>query len=175
MMRIATLTTCAGLTLLATLALAQSASVDYDRGANFTSYKTYAWTRGTELTDELNHARVVRAIDGRLAAKGLVRVEPGADPDVLVAYHASFDTNLRIDGFSTAWGPYGLGSHSGSAWIQEILVGTLVVDLADARRHALVWRGTATSDIHTTDKPEKRDRNIARATEKMFKNYPPKS
>ena len=174
MMRIATLTTSACLSLLATVALAQSVSFDYDRAANFSGYKTYAWTRGTELTDELNHARVVRAIDGRLAAAGLMQVEPGADPDVLVAYHASFDTNLRIDAFSTGWGPFGFGSRSGSAWVEEILVGTLVVDIADARRHALVWRGTATSDIHTTDKPEKRDRNIARATEKMFKNYPPK-
>ena len=174
-MRIATLTTTAGLTLLlATLALAQSVSVDYDRAASFSSYLTYAWTRGTQLTDELNHARVVRAIDGRLAAKGLRQVEPDADPDILVAYHASFDTNLRIDAFSTGWGPYGLGNRSGSAWIQEILVGTLVVDIADARRHTLVWRGTATSNIHETDKPEKRDRNIAKATEKMFKNYPPK-
>jgi hypothetical protein len=173
-MRIATLTTTAGLTLLATLALAQSVAVDYDRAASFSSYQTYAWTRGTPLTDELNHARVVRAIDDRLAAKGLRQVEPAADPDILVAYHASFDTNLRIDAFSTGWGPFGLGDRSGSAWVQEILVGTLVVDLADARRHALVWRGTATSDIQTTDKPEKRDRNIARATEKMFKNYPPK-
>ena len=77
-MRIATLTTSVGLMLLATMALAQTISFDYDRGANFSSYQTYAWTRGTELTDELNHARVVRAIEGRLATKGLRQVEPAS-------------------------------------------------------------------------------------------------
>ncbi len=75
---------------LATTALAQTVTYDYDSVANFASYNTYAWTRGTELTDELNHARVVRAIDAALAAKGLARVESNVDPDVLVAYHASF-------------------------------------------------------------------------------------
>jgi hypothetical protein len=34
-----------------------------------------AWTRGTELADELNHARIVRTVDGRLAAKGLTEVD----------------------------------------------------------------------------------------------------
>ena len=96
-MRGATFVTCV-LTLVGTMALAQSVTYDYDRANSFSNYKTYAWTRGSELTDELNHTRVVRAIDGALVAKGLVRVEPTANPDVLVAYHASFDKNLQITG-----------------------------------------------------------------------------
>jgi hypothetical protein len=38
-----------------------------------------------------------------------------------------------------------------------------------------VWRSLASSDIKPTDKPERRDKKIAKATEKMFKNYPPKA
>jgi Domain of unknown function (DUF4136) len=173
-MRIATFATCV-LTLLGTMALAQSVTYDYDRAASFSNYKTYAWTRGTELTDELNHVRVVRAIDAALVAKGLARVEPSANPDVLVAYHASFDKNLEISGSTHGWGPLGLGGDRwGSARVQPILVGTLVVDISDARTRAIVWRSLASSDISPTDKPENRDKKIAKATEKMFKNYPPK-
>src|SRR5688572_31213628 len=62
-MRIAMFATSMWLTLLGTIALAQSMTYDCDRSASFSTYKTYAWTRGTELTDQLNHARVVRAID----------------------------------------------------------------------------------------------------------------
>ena len=175
-MRIATFATCVCLTLLGTMALAQRVTYDYDRAANFLNYKTYAWTRGTELADELNHARVVRAIDGALVAKGLARVEPGAGPDVLVAYHASFDRNLEITGSAHAWGPFGLGGDRfGSARVQPVLVGTLVVDISDAQTSAIVWRSLASSDIRPTDKPESRDKKIAKATEKMFKNSPPKS
>jgi Domain of unknown function (DUF4136) len=154
---------------------AQSVTYDFDRAANFSQYKTYAWTRGTELTDELNHARVVRAVDAALVAKGLSRVEPGARPDVHVAYHASFEKNLEITGSAHGWGPFGLGGDRwGSATVQPVLVGTLVVDISDARTNAIVWRSLASSDIRPTDKPESRDKKIAKATEKMFKNYPPK-
>ena len=174
-MRIATFATCVCVTLLGTMALAQSVTYDYDRAASFSNYKTYAWARGTELTDELNHARVVRAIDAALAAKGLVRVEPSANPDVLVAYHASFDRNLEISGSIQGWGPFGLGGDRwGSARVQPVVVGTLVVDISDARTRALVWRSLASSDISPTDKPETRDKKITKATQKMFKNYPPK-
>jgi hypothetical protein len=79
-MRIATCLWSVCVLLFGTFAHAQSVTYDYDRTATFSSYRTYAWTRGTELTDELNHARVVRAIDAALAAKGLARVEPTAHP-----------------------------------------------------------------------------------------------
>jgi hypothetical protein len=175
-MRISTFLTSACLTLLATMALAQSVTYDYDRAANFSKYKTYAWTRGNELTNELNHARVVRAIEGALLAKGLARVEPSANPDAVVAYHASFDKNLEINGSTSGFGPLGLGGDRwGSARVQPVLVGTLVVDISDARTNAIVWRSLASSDIRPTDKPESRDKKIAKATEKMFKNYPPQS
>ena len=174
-MRIATFATSVLMTILGAIALAQSVTYDYDRAANFSNYKTYAWTRGTELTDELNRGRIVRAIDGALVAKGFARVEPSANPDVLVAYHASFDKNLEITGSAHGWGPLGLGGDRwGSARVQPVLVGTLVVDISDARTSAIVWRSLASSDIRPTDKPESRDKKIAKATEKMFKNYPPK-
>ena len=174
-MRIATFATTVGLALLGTVALAKSVTYDYDPGADFSRYKTYAWTRGTELTDELNHARIVRAVDAQLAAKGLTRVEPGARPEVLVAYHASFERNLEIHGFSHGWGPFGLGAdRTGSARVQPVLVGTLVVDIIDARTNAIVWRAMASSDINPATSPRKRDQKIARATEMMFKNYPPR-
>jgi hypothetical protein len=174
-MRITAFAATVWLTLLGTTALAQSVTYDYDRAANFSSYRTYAWIRGTELTDELNHARVVRAIDGALVRKGLARVEPGANPDMLVAYHASFDKNLEIVGSAHGLGPFGLGGDRwGSARVQPVLVGTLVVDISDARTRAVVWRSLASSDIRPADTPESRDKKIAKATVKMFKNYPPK-
>src|SRR5262245_62701393 len=74
---------CFWIVCAATTALAQTVTYHYDRAANFSQYETYAWTRGTELTDA-NHERVVRAIDAALVAKGLARVEATASPDVLV-------------------------------------------------------------------------------------------
>jgi hypothetical protein len=107
--------------------------------------------------------------------KGLARVEPGANPAVLVAYHASVDRDLEITGSAHGFGPFGLGADQwGSARVQPVLVGTLVVEMADARTKAIVWRSLASSDIRPTDKPDGLDKKIAKATEKMFKHYPPK-
>jgi len=173
-MRVTTLVS-TGLAVLSTTAAAQTITYDFDKAADFSRFKTYAWVRGTPLSDELNHKRIVNAVDTQLAAKGLGKVEVGASPDVLVAYHATFNKNLQINGFSTGWGGYRFGANrSGSARVDEILVGTLVVDMVDAGSRTIVWRGTATKELDVKANPEKREKNINKAAERLFKNYPPK-
>ena len=175
-MRIATLVTAASLALLTTTAMAQDVTYDYDKGADFSGLKTYAWVRGTPVNDELNHKRIVNAIDAQLAAKGFTKVEAGANPDVLVAYHASFNRDLQVTGFNTGWGGYRFGpGGTGSARVDQIVVGTLIVDLVDAAKKTIVWRGVATKDLDPNASPEKREKNINKAAEKLFKNYPPRS
>ena len=162
----AVLTICLG-----TMVLCQHVAVDFDKGSDFSRFKTYAWVPGTDVPDELNHKRIVRAVDDQLMAKGLARVASG--PDLLVAYHASFDRDLQIVGLSGGL-PYRFGGGPLNARAETILKGTVVIDLVDADTQAIVWRATATSDIDPGATAEKRDRNIARAAAKMFKHYPPK-
>jgi hypothetical protein len=52
-------------------------------------------------------------------------------------------------------------------------VGTLVVDLFDARTMQLIWRGVGTETL--SDKPEKDTQKLNKTVEKMFKDFPPKS
>jgi Domain of unknown function (DUF4136) len=173
-MRMVTCLTTLCLTLFATMAVAQSVSYDYNRGVKFSKYWTYAWTRGTELPEELNHTRVVHAIDVALAAKGVPRVDAADHPDVLVAYHASFDTNLQIPGATYGLGPFGFGTERwGSATVQPVQVDTLVVEITDARTHAIVWRGRASSDVRPRDSFETREKKINKAAAKMFRNFKP--
>jgi hypothetical protein len=76
--RIATIVTTASIILFGTIAFAQSVTYDYDRAADFSTFRTYTWTRGTNLEDELNHNRVVTAIEAQLAMhEGLRRVVHG--------------------------------------------------------------------------------------------------
>jgi hypothetical protein len=157
------------------VAHAQSVTYDFDRAAPFPTYRTYAWVKGTNVPDTLIHQRIVTAIDAELGGKGLTKVEATASPDVVVAYHATFDTNVQVTGFGSGWGGYRFsGTRSGTARAEEILVGTLVVDVVDARTSNIVWRGSVTKDVDLKAKPEKRDKNIARAAEKLFKHYPPR-
>ena len=175
-MRIASLVTTLAVVLLGTVGLAQTVTYDFDRTANFRSYRTYTWTSGTELRDELNHARVVRAIESQMALKGFTRVESNAHPDVLIAYHASFERNLEINGNSSGWAGPGFGGlRSGRATTQQVLTGTVVVDMIEAASRKMVWRGSASADVDPSAKPEKREKSINKAAQKIFKNYPSQS
>jgi len=48
-----------------------------------------------------------------------------------------------------------------------------VVDLVDAKRDALVWRGTLSDAV--SDNPDKTARTIHNGVQKMFSSFPPKT
>ena len=174
-MRIATLLTAACVAWLGTTILASTVTYDYDRTANFSKFRTYAWVRGNPVNDELNHQRIVRAVETQLAARGFAKVD-GDRPDVLVAYHAAMDQSLQINAFgSGGWGPHGLaGSRMGTARADKVTIGSVVVDMVDAANEKMVWRGSASHDLDPRASAEKKDKAVNKAIEKMFKNYPPK-
>jgi hypothetical protein len=167
----------AGILLVPAFAFAQKTSYDYDKAANFGAFKTFALKDGTKVGDPLIDGRIVSAIESELTAKGLTKTE--ASPDVTVAYHIAFDKEKDISAWSTGGGPYryrwGPGWGSTEVRVSEILVGTLVIDMADAKKSELVWRGIGVKEVDTQAKPEKRDKNIQGAVQKILKNYPPKT
>jgi hypothetical protein len=55
-----------------------------------------------------------------------------------------------------------------------IYVGQLVVDMYESSKKDLVWRGAASKTIDPKAKPEKQQKNLTKAVQKLLKNYPPK-
>jgi Domain of unknown function (DUF4136) len=163
------------------LILAQKVSYDYDKTASFAAYKTYAHKDGTKVGQELIDARIVAAIDTQMAAKGFTKAE--SNPDVFVVYHVAFDKQKDISTFSSGYGG-GYGPHGwgyGGGWggttttsVRDILIGTMVIDIADGKKGQMVWRGMGVKEVNTTANPEKRDKSINEAVKKILKNYPPK-
>jgi hypothetical protein len=166
------------LLLVPALALAQKVTYDFDKTANFAAFKTYALKDGTKVGQPLIDDRLVGAIESALAAKGFTKAE--ANPDVYVVYHVAFDKQQDISSFSSGggYGPYGWGWGGGfsstSTQVRDILIGTLVIDMADAKKGQIAWRGMGVKEVNTTAKPDKRDKSITNAVNKIFKNYPPK-
>jgi hypothetical protein len=166
--------------LLPTGLLAQKISFDYDKAADFTKFKTYAQKPGTPVGDPLIDKRIAAAIDTELTAKGLTKNE--AAPDVTVIYHIAFDKKQNISsynmGYAGGYGPYGYGW--GGGWgstqvlVTEILEGTMVIDIADAKQKQLVFRGVGVKEVDVQAKAEKRDKNISSAVKKILKDFPPK-
>lgn len=161
--------------LVPLVAMAQKTSFVFDKTANFAGYKTYALKEGTKVGDPLIDNRIVTAIDSEFAAKGLTQSDT---PDVAVVYHIAFDTQKNLTAWSTGVGPYswrwGGGFSTTNVRVNEIVVGTLVIDVADVKKNEVVWRGIGVKEIDTNAKADKRERNIREAVQKILRNYPPK-
>jgi hypothetical protein len=153
-------------------AFAQKVSTDWDHEANFSNYKTYAWIESKHpASSDLTHKRIIENIDKQLAAKGFTKAAD--NPDVFVVYNAGLKEQVSVEGYNYGYGRYRWGGGMTTYTKVVELQGTLVIDLVDAHKKELVWRGTASDTL--SDKSEKNIQKLEKATAKVFKNYPPKA
>lgn len=151
-------------------AYAQDVKYDYDRTANFTSVKTYKWVRieGATYPNQLEDKNLRATIDAELAKKGMVAKADTAD--VLLAYQLLVTEDKQID---TYGGGAGWRRGIGTATIQNVDVGTLVVDFYDPVTKTLIWQGSGTKAMDNDPNPDKRQEKLAKSVAKLMKYYPP--
>jgi hypothetical protein len=163
------------LTILACLgavAFAQQVHFDYDRSANFTTYKTYQWMDQKTLDpgDQLLDRDIKRAVNQQLVGKSLRQVDNGGD--LQVTYQGMISQEKQFDGFG--WGGRGWGMPgSGTVTTSTIEVGTLVIELFDSGTRQLVWRGVASKTLDISKDPDKNYKKLEKAMAELLKNYPP--
>ncbi|WP_242134586.1 DUF4136 domain-containing protein [Aestuariivivens marinum] len=179
------------LPILALLVMLSSCSsvrvaADYDKGANFNEYKTFAFFKTgidkAEISD-LDKRRILRAIESELMAKGFTKSE---NPDLLISLFTK--SQQRVDVYNNTWGygswgwggwgPWGgFGPGWGWGWNQPSVStstqGTLYIDLIDANKKELVWQGMGTGYLsRNVDKKEER---IKEFVAEIMSKYPPGS
>jgi hypothetical protein len=161
-----------GLTACSTL----STSTDYKPGTDFGKYKTFAFKDTENIKNAILVDRIKRAVSTQLTAKGLTLVDE--NPDLWVVAHPRLSKQTQINTYNTGWG-YGWGWRGGMGMqtsnVEEIPVGTLIIDLVDARARELVWRGTASDTLKESATPEEREKNLNAAMAKLFEKFPPGS
>lgn len=152
---------------------AQDVKVDYDKDANFVAIKTFSLKVGTSWGNPIGEKRVVDEITGALVAKGWT-VAPEGQADAQVVLHGASQTKRSLNTYYSGMGGYRWGG-MGTATTTETqyTVGTLLVDIFDAKGKNLIWRGIAQDEA--SDKPEKNIKKVAKASEKLFKDFPPGS
>jgi|SRR6516162_2356837 len=158
---------------------AQQVKTDYDRGANFTQYKTYSWEH-VKTKDPLDVDRIKDAVNAALAAKGWTQVNSSGDVSI-VAIEMTRDQktlNTFYDSFGGGWGwrrfgggGFGDGFGESTTTTDTYTVGTLVVDLFDTKTKQLIWRGSSSDTL--SNNSDKNIKNLKKGAEKMFKNFPP--
>jgi len=164
------------LALGASASFAQKVNVDWDRQADFSQFHTYSWQKSPTPASGLWDQRITDGVDKQLAAKGLKKVD--SNPDLWVVYSNTLKDQKQVVGtgynMGGGWG-WGWGWGSGISTVDYNTYitkqGTLVVELASANNHMLMWRGSATDTI--SDNSDKNIKILNSALTKLFKNYPP--
>jgi Domain of unknown function (DUF4136) len=162
--------------LFASASFAQQVKTDYDRGADFSQFKTYTWEK-VQTQDQLWVDRIKEAVNTALAAKGLTPVESGGDMAIVAIEMTKNQQTLNTfyDGFGGGWGWRRGGGFGGfgdaTTTTDTYKVGTLVVDMFDTHTKKLIWRGSASDTL--SDKSDKNIKNLDKGVQKMFDHFPP--
>ena len=162
--------------MLAGFASAVDVQTDWDRAYDFKNLHTFFVKIGTSWGNPLGEQRVQAAVEQALISKGWTKATDEASADALVALHGATEQKHDINTFYSGWGGYGYygwggGMTTAHTSVSEYRVGTLVTDIFDSKTKKLVFRGVAQDEL--SDKPEKNEKKIKKATEKMFKKFPP--
>ncbi|MEO0903103.1 MAG: DUF4136 domain-containing protein, partial [Bacteroidota bacterium] len=183
------------LPILALVFLASCSSVrvvtDYDKEANFNTFKTYAFYKTgidkAEISD-LDKKRILKAIDTEMAARGFVKSQ---QPDVLVSIFTKerervdvYNNNFGFGGFG--WGGFGgFGFYNpwfygpGFGWgggfgpnVSTRTEGSLYIDVIDTKKKELVWQGRGVGTLNNIKNIEKKEKKIKQFVSEILEKYP---
>ena len=161
-----------GMALLGAAALfGQQVKTDYDRAADFSQYKTYSWQK-VQTQDPLWVDRIEQAVNADLTAKGWTQVPSGGNVAIVAIEMTQNQQTLDTfyNGFGGGW-RWGGGFGDSTTTVDNYKVGTLVVDMFDAKTKALIWRGSSSDTL--SSKSDANIKNLDKGVKKMFDHFPP--
>jgi hypothetical protein len=156
------------LSFASVMAFGQQVSVNYNHSQDFTQFHTYAWENNNpnQVANSILAQAALSDIDTALQGKGLSKVDMTANPDLILLVSGGLQQQTSY----SAWGMRGFGGGMGGITPQQNVVGTLVVDLYDAKNKQLVWRGLGQNTLSSNG--SKNQQTVDNAVKKMFKQYP---
>ena len=168
---------------LTSAAHAQKVKVGYDKGTDFSKYKTYTWIPpAMPPVRPTLYAIVVADVDDQLKAKGLQQVDKNGDLTLASAGGIEFGINAGagVPILSTYSGQTPANDatlwtgNSGLADMNApVPVGTLELQFVDRSANKVVWTGTV-SDKLDIERKEQSVERINKGIAKLLKAFPPK-
>jgi len=160
--------------------------MDFDPSIDFSTYKSYVWYSGKMPDDDVLSAnplvkkRVMAGIDKALQGKGYT-LDTGGESDFVVVVHAGNKEKMQVTNYGGygmgrygyGWGGYGGGYYGGQTDVYQYDETTLVIDIYDASKKEMIWRGTVTGVVKENPDQEEQQRNIDNVVTKMLQDFPP--
>jgi hypothetical protein len=153
------------ITMVSTIAAAQDVSVNYNHSQSFAAYHTYAWggNNANQIQNSILAQVAQQDIDSAMQGKGL---QEGQNPDVILTASGGMKQQTSY----SAWGMRGIGGGMGGITPEQNVIGTMIVDLYDAKSQSLIWRGIAQGTLNNNG--NKNQQLVQKAVQKMFKQWP---
>lgn len=149
---------------------------DYEKGIDFTKYKTYNYYSDIETgLSELDTKRLLDALDNKLLSKGLTL---SSIPDFFINIQSASYQNASNSSLGVGVG--GGGGHVGGSMSVGIPIGQskvtrqIIFDFIDENGIGLFWKAVSESSISSNTTPEKREEQFKTIVEKVLEGYPPK-
>jgi len=180
---------CASACLLVVTACASSIRTenDFDPGADFAKYRSFAWiseepligprpgVAGGEYISPIDEQRIRSAVDADLLAKGYRREESPSNADLVVSFTIGTQQKVKTDstsGRSTTYrSSYGGGSWYGGSSVRTYTYteGTLALEFYDRETRQAVWVGWASKRLSKSDDS---DEILKKAVSAILEEFP---
>jgi Domain of unknown function (DUF4136) len=160
---------CAMLLCIASaVALGQTVTVNYNHSQDFSQYHTYIWAsnNANQIQNSILAQQAQSDINSALQGKGLQLVGEAQNPDLIILASGGLQQQTSY----SAWGMRGIGGGMGGITPEQNVMGTLIVDVYDAKNKTLLWRGVGQNTLSSNG--SKNAQMVSKAVQKMFKQYP---
>lgn len=164
------------------------AVTDFDRSADFKSYRSFSWgeaelnVKNPVYSSDLIDKNIKRTIESEFAKRGISYNEGSSD--VVVSYKTF--TEQKQESYGSPYGyspypffrygffPYGLGwgypfYYGNNNRVKTVTEGTLIIDITDRATNELVWRGSIEGDV---DDVKNLQKQISKGIKAIMKKYP---
>ncbi len=160
--------------------------VDMDKGVDFSKFKTYqyyGWAEeSNKILNDIDQRRIESAFGREFDKRGMQYVEENGD--LIVTLYIVTEKKTQTTANTTHMGGYGYGGHYGwgpaYGWgassshttfnEYDYTVGTLIIDVYDAKDKKLIWESIAQGTVD--EKTKGREERINKIVANMMKDYP---
>lgn len=156
---------------------------DYDKEADFNSYKSYAFYKtgiDKAQVSDLDKKRILKAIETEMNSRGFVKSN---NPDLLVSIFTKEKETVDVYNNPYAWGwgwGWGYWGPFYGGWpgfygnqVSTRTEGSLYIDLIDAKSKELVWQGKGVGNLSNLHNIEKKEARIKEFVFEIMQQYPP--
>jgi hypothetical protein len=149
-----------------------------ERDVDFKQFTTYNWEKADALpvgdprldNNPFFHDYFQGAVEKEMARMGFEKVEWGT-PDLRLHYHANVQQRFSVAGVDTEYG-YCSGQEC-QGRITDYEAGTFVLDVTDAFKNKVIWRGWAQTNVNgVIDNQDWMREHVGEAVTKMLKQFP---